>query len=213
MEKAYKNISYLFGAILLLVFAGFFRTYFGLFPHFAGLSSIAHFHAIIILVWFALLISQPILIRYKKTELHRWLGKLSYAVVPLLLLSIALMMKVAQSKAKNLFIFSISLADIIFFVTFYLLAVIYRHKLAYHTRFMVLTVLPFINPALGRFNLPGPILGLGIIIGLLIFERFNRKIYKPYLIALPIFLTLYAVAITFAESTFMNSIWEVFFGK
>jgi len=213
MEKAYRNISYLFGAILLLVFAGFFRTYFGLFPHFSGLPTIAHFHAITILTWFALLIVQPILIRLKKTELHRLLGKVSYFVVPLLLLSIALMMKMAQLRVKNLFIFSISLADITFFVTFYLLAIVYKNKLAYHIRFMVLTVLPFINPALGRFNLPGPIVGLSIIIGLLIFERFNRKVYKPYLIALPLFVTLYGIAIAFGESPFMNSIWSVFFGS
>ncbi len=211
MEKAYKNISYLFGAVLLLILIGFFKTYFGLFPQFEGLPLLAHFHAIMILSWFGLLIAQPLLIRYKRPDLHRLLGKASYVIVPLMAISMILMMRMSQLKTKNVFIFFIGSADLLFFLTFYALAIYYRHKLTYHTRFIVMTVLPFINPAMGRLGFPGPVIGLLIIGGMLIFERFNKKVYKPYLIALPVFLSLYLSVILFSTSKPFDAVWNMIF--
>jgi hypothetical protein len=33
-----------------MIFVGFYRTYFGLFPHFTGLTNLLHFHAFMILL-------------------------------------------------------------------------------------------------------------------------------------------------------------------
>ncbi len=82
-------------------------------------------------------------------------------------------------------------ADLTFFILFYLLAIYYRPKTSYHARYMAMTVLPFINPALGRLGFPGPIIALLILMGLLIYERFNNKIYRPYLISLFAYLAIY----------------------
>ena len=70
MESAYKNLSLFFIVILAFVVWGFFRTYFGLFPHFSGITTVQHFHGAMLLSWFVMLIVQPMLIRYRKFELH-----------------------------------------------------------------------------------------------------------------------------------------------
>ena len=208
MEKLYKNINYLFIAVLLMVFAGFFKTYFGLFPTFSGVTSLIHFHAITVLLWLALLILQPILIRRKNLALHRLIGKASYVVVALVTISMVLLLRISLKKEN---VILIGIADLIFFLSFYALAMIYAKKMAYHIRFIVMTVLPFINPALGRLNIPGPILGLLIIIGLLIYERFNKKIYLPYLIALPFYLIVYILFIFVIDITMWNNFWNTIF--
>lgn len=217
MEKAYKNISYLFGAVLLLVFVAFFKTYFGLFPKFAGTSNLIHIHVLANLIWFALLIVQPILIVQKKIALHRWLGKFSYGFVPVMVLILIFVLIAGQLRDKNLGIFAINIFDTGQFILFYGLAIAYRHNPAYHARFMIMTVLPFLGPALGRLPqipLPPGLLEFLIISGLLIYERFHRKIYKPYVISLLVFLGLFLPLLClflFGQPT-LNALWELCFG-
>jgi len=85
MEKVYKNISWLFAAILGIVILGFFKTYFGLFPTFEKVTSIQHIHGTLFLLWFVMLIVQPILIQKRKLEWHRRIGMISYFLVPLII--------------------------------------------------------------------------------------------------------------------------------
>lgn len=204
MEKLYKNINYLFIAILLMAFAGFFSTYFGLFPSFSGVTTLVHFHAIAVLVWFGILITQPILIRRKNLSWHRLIGKVSYIIVALVALSMILLLKVALQRESGILI---GIGDLIFFLSFYLLAMFYAKKTSYHIRFIVISVLPFINPSLGRLGLPSPLVGLAIIIGLLIYERLNKRIYFPYLIALPAFLITYILFIFVIDVPMWNRFW------
>ncbi len=211
MEKSYRNISYLFIAILGIIFLGFFKTYFGLFPRFEGLPTLLHFHAVVVLLWMAMLIVQPFLIRYKKYKLHRMVGKASYFLVPLLVFIIILVVRASQTKVMNLAIFAFAWADMSFFLFTYCLAIYYRKEVKLHARFMVMTVLPFINPAIGRLPdspIPGPAFGLLIIVGLLVFEYFKTKLYKPYLICLIAFLVIYI----FFLAMITNPLWEQFWG-
>ncbi|GAB2601649.1 hypothetical protein [Spirosoma areae] len=217
MEKAYRNISYLFIAVLILVFLAFFKTYFGLFPTFAGTTLLVHFHAVTILLWFAMLIGQPILIRNKKAELHRLVGKVSYGLVPFMVLSFVLMARQHQSRGKDLMLLVYNTFDISTFVLFYTLAVVYRRKPAYHARFMVMTVLPFLGATIGRlpdFPIPGAVLGLLTIIGLLMYERFTRNVYRPYLICLTAFVSLLGMSVTLlgVGAGLLNRVWDFCFG-
>jgi len=66
MEKTYKYISLFFVAILAIVFLGFFKSYFGLFPTFNKVTTIQHLHGLLFLLWFIMLIVQPVLIKKKK---------------------------------------------------------------------------------------------------------------------------------------------------
>ena len=216
MEKVYKNSHYLFIAVLLMALVGFWKTYFGLVPAFTGVSSLMHFHALMVLAWLGILIAQPILIRAKNLEMHRLVGRVSYVVVPLLLLSIVLLMRLSIMKntlpqAPTIDLRLVGIADLTFFIPCYLLAIYYRKKTAYHARFMVLTVLPFINPALGRLSLPGPLLAIAIMVGLLIYEAFNRKIFRPYLIALPAYLGIYIFYLYIINAEDWKRFWWMFF--
>lgn len=207
MEKLYRNINYLFIAILLMAFAGFYNSYFGLFPSFSGITGLIHLHTFTVLLWFAILITQPILIRRKKLALHKLIGKISYGVVAAVAISMILLLRISLQKENAILI---GIADLIFFLSFYILAMIYAKNMAYHIRFIVMTVLPFINPSLGRLALPGPILGLLIIIGLLIYEAFNKKIYRPYLIALPAYLIVYILFIFVIDIKMWHAFWAIF---
>lgn len=218
MEKAYRNISYLFVAVLLLVFLAFYKTYFGLFPTFTRTTTLVHLHAMTILLWFAMLIGQPILLRTKHIALHRLVGKASYGFVPLLIVCLLLMARQHQLRSQDLNLFVYNAFDISLFVLFYTLAISYRHRPAYHARFMVMTILPFLGATIGRipsFPISGALLGLLIILGLLLYERFTRKVYKPYLISLAAFIGLLLLGVSLLSSgtELLNMLWNWCFGR
>lgn len=213
MTWFYKNISYLFAAVLLFAFIAFYRTYFGLFPSFTGTTWVVHFHATVIILWFLMLIIQPVLIRKKRADLHALIGKVSYFLVPLIVLSFVLIIRQTELRGKNLPVFAIAIVNSSTFIIFYLLAIYYRKKTSWHIRFMVLTVIPFIDPAAGRLHIPGPLLQLPLILVLLAIERFGNRVYKPYLVGLAVWLL---ILITIAYLAFFNqpaldAIWNVFF--
>ncbi|QHV94322.1 hypothetical protein [Spirosoma endbachense] len=217
MEKAYRHISYLFIAVLLLIFCAFFKTYFGLFPGFTGTATLVHVHAVTVLLWFAMLIGQPILIRTKQIALHRLVGKVSYLLVPLMVISFLLISRRHQLRGKDLMMFAANFSDISLFIVLYGLAIIYRHPVTYHARFMIMTVLPFLGASVGRlpnFPISSALLGLFIILGLLLFERFTRRIYRPYLISLAVFMGLLIVPYSFLlfAPSLLDKLWYVCFG-
>lgn len=217
MEKAYRNVSYLFGAVLLFVFVAFYKTYFGLFPQFVGIHGLIHIHAVTVLIWLSLLIIQPILIVRKQVALHRLLGKATYGFVPVMVILLVIVARSGQLHQKHLGIFLVNILDVSQFIAFYSLAIAYRHNPAYHARFMVMTILPFIGPALGRLpQIPFPpgVPHLLIIGGLLLYERFHRKIYKPYLISLAVFLGLFLplLGLFLAGQPLVERMWQVCFG-
>src|SRR5829696_7166331 len=106
MERKYKYLGYILLLLIPLTFFGFYKTYF---QHFPSLSKkidwFAHVHAFISALWLAMLIVQPILIAQRKYAAHRTIGKFSYVVFSLLILSfIPQIIKTIQSgNYKNLF--------------------------------------------------------------------------------------------------------------
>jgi hypothetical protein len=203
MEKAYRNISYFFLLIFVVAILGFYQTYFGLFPRFRGVPDIAHLHALGFLLWFALLIIQPLLIRYNQLALHRSLGKFSYFLVPYIVLTVFGMMENGYHRdgvewflATNPPVFFFAVAGITNFVLFYLLAIVYRRNAAYHMRYIISASLALLAPALGRLfgpELHMPIMAAAvpsvvaplILIGLIVLDWVKlRKAYTPYLYAL-----------------------------
>ena len=88
MEKKYKYLGYILLLLIPLTFAGFYKTYIGQFPNFDdNIDSLVHFHAFIASIWIVMLIAQPLLVLNKKLKAHRTIGKISYLVFPLLILS------------------------------------------------------------------------------------------------------------------------------
>src|ERR1044072_6974867 len=89
----YGRISLFFVFILALITWGFYKTYLIFFPSFKGFSTVQHFHGAMMITWMAMLIIQPLLIGFNKISIHRIVGKLSFVVAPLLVVSIFLVTK------------------------------------------------------------------------------------------------------------------------
>ena len=93
-----NRLIYFFIFLLLMSFAGFYKTYLVKFPNFEGFTWAHHFHGVIMLTWILMLIAQPVFIRTKNFRLHRIVGKASYFIFPLLLLSFFLVGRAAYLK-------------------------------------------------------------------------------------------------------------------
>jgi hypothetical protein len=150
----FDNSGYYFIGMIGLVLLGFWPSYFAKFiDGTANFAFYFHFHATMISLWLAALIIQPILIKRKKSPLHRLIGKLTYFLFPLVILSIILL---AHSRhpfnqpdlGLRLFV---PFKDILIMCTAYFIAIRYRHNADIHARGMVATGIVFIEPALSRF--------------------------------------------------------------
>src|SRR5687768_182307 len=86
----YERVSLIGLGVLIILFWGFYRTYIVFFPAFEGFQFIHHFHGVLMLVWMALLIIQPWLIARRKHRIHKLIGRLSFVLAPLLIISIFL---------------------------------------------------------------------------------------------------------------------------
>lgn len=163
----YPNAGYWFLLLIPLIVAGFYPSYFAQF--FKPAASIIHIHFTLMAIWVAMLIIQPFLFKYKKLSLHRKIGRFSYLLVPLLLLSAFLMIRLSyyrflaappdasitnrQALLKTAAAFmSIAFVYLGLFGLFYLLAVINRHKAAVHARYMVATALTLLGPTVDRIT-------------------------------------------------------------
>lgn len=114
-----------------------------------------HFHGATMTLWCLLLISQPFLIRLKKNKWHRWMGTLSYILVPFILFSgahLAHMTIRQQPVGSPSYYFAIALTfnSLIAFAIIYGLAIYHRKNSALHSRYMICTVFPLITPVTDR---------------------------------------------------------------
>jgi hypothetical protein len=194
LERTYKNLGFLLLLFIPLTILAFYKTYFIHFPGFENEASyFIHLHALIASIWILMLITQPLLIRYKKNKWHKQIGKLSYILFPLLILSfIPQMIRIIISDNPSVLFFP--LADSILLILFYSMAIYYRKKAAKHMRYMIGTAIVFLGPTVGRI---GPlVLGLSenvtqnlqygiiylILAGLILLDKRQGKYFKPYII-------------------------------
>jgi hypothetical protein len=227
MEKAYKNIGLFIIILLAFVILGFYNSYYGLIPSFKGVSGAMHIHGTMMLSWFLLLIIQPILIRQNKFELHKKLGKISYVLAPLVVLSILLVSKAQflrnftlQTRKDNIAILTLDLPLAFTFATFYILAMLNKKRTAYHMRYMISTALLImiagtVRVFLNYFGLEfqqailfGWLLIVSLTLFFIIYDLTKRSSYKPYLIALIFFLSNYSIWLCRYTSG-----WQAFGGK
>jgi hypothetical protein len=211
MEFGYKNLGYCFLILLLFVFLGFYKTYFGLIPDFNPATTwVVHLHAAVLFLWVCTVITQPLLIRYNKYNVHRLVGRFTYILVPLMVTTFLLMwIKGFTNKYPHTFSGYAnymydehfhSICDVVLLVTFYSIAVINKKTTARHMRYMIATTLIFIDPTLSRllsslFNVTSMHADLitflftdSILVALIIYDiSYNRR-YKPYVYALSLFL-------------------------
>jgi hypothetical protein len=156
-DKSAGNIVFLFIGIWLCALIGFHRTYTVHFPQFKGFQWQHHFHGIMLMSWFGMLIIQPLLIRLGKNNIHRQLGKLGYVLAPLVCYSIFLVTKLVyhreilvRPEPSVLAQMALDIPEIFIFGIFFTLAMVNRHNPNTHMRYMIGTSLLMIGPGLGR---------------------------------------------------------------
>ena len=202
-ENGYKNVSWLFVAIFGIVFLGFFKTYFGLFPSFNNVTAIQHIHGLLFTTWFVLLFVQPLLIRYGKYKAHRIIGKFTYLLVPCIIISIHFIAREAYLNAVAAHAPQPDVLAGTYFQTYqifdfsvlYLLAVINKHRTPYHLRYMIATSLAIVGAGMRRvlvhvMHMEAEAVLLGFLIpdlalvGLIVYDWIKGNNSRAFVIAL-----------------------------
>ncbi|MCK6616670.1 MAG: hypothetical protein L6Q51_03410 [Cyclobacteriaceae bacterium] len=154
--------------MLLLVpitFVGFYPTYYSKlsYPH----PPIVHLHGLLMVVWLALVVTQPLLIRYNRFSAHRLTGKLSYFVMPLILVSGYFILRYSYQRAlqgedvgppgfypadlpleiKAAEFVVIGTVYWVWLIVYYILGVSFRKNVVSHATFMLAAALTILGPA------------------------------------------------------------------
>jgi len=201
----YTNSGNVFIGLLLISIIAFWPTYYSVF---FSSDFYIHLHAFFAVLWFGMLIVQPYLIKSRKLNIHRLIGKVSYIIAPLVVISILLLahesIKYAPEEVMpiRIYILYLQLSLAFLFGVIYLFAIYFRKTKAIHSRFMAATALTFVDPIFARllfiiapnatFNRQWITFGLInlILIILSVIDRKNRKTKWVYPILLLIFIII-----------------------
>jgi hypothetical protein len=154
MNRASRTVPVAFsaaGAILLLVsVAAFWKPYFS---HPASITEpYVHAHVFFVVLWMSALIAQPLLIRARRFDLHRAIGRASFALAPLvggsaLLLAHSRFSRMDEATlARSLFTLYLPLMSTTIFLVAYALALAFRRHRAAHAAFMLGTAFALVEP-------------------------------------------------------------------
>jgi uncharacterized membrane protein YozB (DUF420 family) len=115
-----------------------------------------HLHATLATLWILLLIAQPTLIRRRRRNWHRALGRVSYGLAPLVVVSIILLARsriaglAGEAFASQTYVLYLQVSLVTLFGLSYALAVLTRRNTALHARFMICTGFTLIDPVVIR---------------------------------------------------------------
>jgi hypothetical protein len=149
----YRNAFIFFALFSAVVVWGFWPTYYA-HPWQALPATRYYVHGALMTVWLLMLLAQAYLIRTNRRDVHRIVGKASYALAPAIVVIFVLMIhgRVAQdpsSPVLPLFLLYL-LGAAVLFAAFYLLAMLNRHTPAVHARYMVCTLFPIYSASTDR---------------------------------------------------------------
>lgn len=213
-KDSYRLTAVLMILLILGVQWGFYQNYLSQFPNFINKTPIIHIHGFLLMGWMMLLVIQPILIYLRKAKLHRSIGKISWVLGPLIILSLYLIGRSSYwrgfdfilqnpesfTERDNLAVMVLDIRGFLTFAIFWGLAMAYRKNPAAHMRYMIATGLLAIGPGMGRglmntfgFSLQTAltltdVLDLVIVGAFLGYDLIQKKDYKPFLIVFLLFL-------------------------
>jgi hypothetical protein len=137
-------------ALLLLSVAAFWK------PYFSHPTSVAepyvHGHVVFVALWMSALIAQPLLIRAGRLDLHRAIGRASFALAPLVGVSALLLAHSRFSRmdeatfARSAFTLYLPVMSTTAFLVSYALALAFRRHRAAHAAFMAGTAFALVEP-------------------------------------------------------------------
>ena len=220
-----NRIIYFFIFLLLISVAGFYKTYLVKFPNFDGFTWAHHFHGVVMLTWVLILIVQPVFIRTKNFRLHSLVGKASYVVFPLLVLSIFLVTRAsyfsnikAAGEVEALAGMASGIPDMFYISMLYGLGIYYKKKTSFHLRFFACIGLMILGPGLGRFLIAVcglPFMVVPAMIGVIALFTLGWMItdIRKKRSAFPMAVFLAIIAITFIIGPNSHSAWWQSFAK
>lgn len=151
----FRQAGYYFIFILICAVIGFWIPWYS--NIFGDHSIWINFHAVVMTLWLLLLISQAFLMRSGRRKEHRTLGKISYILGPLCILSFPLLavsffppdgVAVPPFRAYILWL-QLGLGAL--FAWFFLAAIYHKKNSVLHMRYMIATSLTLIDPIVARF--------------------------------------------------------------
>lgn len=147
-------------------------TFFGFYPsYFSRLTTpmpiVIHLHSAFMLLWLATAVAQPLLIKFNKLSWHRFVGKISYVLMPVVIISGYFILRFSYQRALSgeavgpegyfaedlpLHIKAAEFVVIgsvywIWLMVYYTLGVYFRKKLVTHATFMLAAALTILGPA------------------------------------------------------------------
>lgn len=148
----YRHSAWFFLLIPAFAAWGFWPSYFS--PGDAPVSVYDHVHGLAMFAWTLMLISQAMLVRSGRRQLHRNLGQFSYVLVPLIAASTVVLAnyKIGIRGVTPVaeYILILQLLLLLMFLVFYGLAIRSRRRPDVHARYMICTALPLIDPIFAR---------------------------------------------------------------
>lgn len=211
-RRLFAAVAVLFPIIVLI---GFARTYYLKFAFGTPPvpSLLVHFHGLLMTLWIGFFIGQVWLIRSKNHRIHMNMGMLGVALA-IGIVVVGFFTAVAGAKYASqatppdippLVFLAVPLFDLLVFAILFSAAIFYRKRPAEHKRLILLTVLNFLPPAVGRFPFEpfisgGPLVFFGvpavIAILLLIFDTWrNRKLNAVFLTGALLLIASYPIRI------------------
>lgn len=131
----------------------FWTTYFNRSDHLPELAPVTRLHAILMFGWLLMLVTQAWLVRTGRFRVHRWLGRSSFVIVPIIVWNgLATIREQLRHTAEGDFVAVAALDLVTFgiliaFATTWGLAMLYRRRPHLHVRFILSTAFA-IGPAI-----------------------------------------------------------------
>jgi hypothetical protein len=145
-RSPYGNLWVVLALLIPAVLLAFAPTYFnGRTVSGRSATALVHQHTALMVLWVLLLISQAGLIRAKQYRIHRWIGRSSFIIVPLIVLVTLMLSReglngrpiTMQDARIDIFTWG----QVVPFVLAWALALMYRRRTPIHVRYMVSTII------------------------------------------------------------------------
>ncbi len=151
-QAIFRKSVFFFALIPLFAVWGFWVTYFT--RPTETLTPFHHIHGVAMFAWCLMLIMQSFLIRTNRRDVHRLLGKLSYLLAPLIVISTVALANVTLNVRgltdEGLYIFALPVFALTQFIVSYSVAIKNRKRPDVHARFMICTALTLLDPIFAR---------------------------------------------------------------
>ena len=147
----YRNSAPFFAVLMLLAIPAFWPSYLNVDK--AERDFHVHLHGATLLLWGMMLVVQPWLIYRGQWNLHRALGKISYVLAPLVVVSTLLLANhrlKQQITPEQIYFFYVQIGLTALFALAYTQAIRNRRWPVVHARYMICTGLTLFDPIVAR---------------------------------------------------------------